>query len=228
MIAALRRWRWQRQRNRLAEAAESRWQEWLAQEIPGNAHRFSDTSWLVIDTETTGLDDDATLVSIGWVAIREGRIRLGEAEHHLLATTSDVGHSATVHRLTDSDLEAGRAPTEVLHALATALVDHWPVFHGAALDVRLLDAAFQQAGAGGFPPPWVDTLQAEKHRRARREAPLKPGDLQLDALRQHYRLPAHTQHHALSDALATAELFCAQAMANGQRSQPELAELWAR
>lgn len=227
MIAMFRRWHWQRQRRRLATNAEAIWHGWLAQAIPENSSPFDKVNWLVIDTETTGLESDASLLSIGWVPIRGGHVRLGDAEHHLVASSAGVGDSATVHRITDTDLAEGVSLDHVLQRLASALMDHWPVFHGAALDARLLDEAFRASGAGGFPPPWVDTLQSEQRRRAHRNKPLKPGDLQLDALRSVYRLPPHTPHHALSDALATAELFCAQSLVNGLRAQPAVAEIWA-
>ncbi len=37
-----------------------------------------------------------------------------------------------------------------------------------------------------------------------------PASIRLHESRQRYNLPAYTGHHALSDALATAELFQAQ------------------
>ena len=60
-------------------------------------------------------------------------------------------------------------------------------------------------------PPFacLDTLQIEADRRRRREQPAQPGELQLGRLRRAYGLPAYTAHNALTDALATAELFLA-------------------
>jgi DNA polymerase-3 subunit epsilon len=210
----LQRWWWQRQRRSLAATAQSPLRGWLEQDIPGARDDFAQTRWLVIDLETTGLESDARIISVGWVPIRQGRIVLGAARHRLVNqenVTTGVGDSATVHRITDTELDSGAALAEVLTELFENLQGHWPVFHGAALDTRLLDIACREYFDGRFAAPWADTLQVEKARRERRDITIRPGDLQLDTLRHAYRLPPHTQHHALSDALATAELFCAQA-----------------
>jgi len=49
----------------------------------------------------------------------------------------------------------------------------------------------------------------ELARRKRRDQPVKPGELQLSALRSSYNLPRYTAHDALIDACATAELMLA-------------------
>ncbi len=78
----------------------------------------------------------------------------------------------------------------------------------------------------------VDTLELEarfhRHRRARMLATMlgrAPASLRLDASRRRYRLPRYSAHHALTDALATAELFLAQV---GYRFAPDtpVGELW--
>jgi len=59
--------------------------------------------------------------------------------------------------------------------------------------------------------PCVDTLQQEQALLQRRETPIKPGDLRLQACRDRYNLPPYPAHNALIDALATAELLVAHA-----------------
>lgn len=212
----LRRWWWQQQRRKVAAAAQAPLRAWLEQELPAAKDDFTQVNWLVVDLETTGLETDARIISVGWVPIRQGRIILGAARHRLVSqdiarVDSGVGNSATVHRITDTELDHGLPLADVLAELLNDLQDHWPVFHGAALDTRMLDRACRDCFNGRFAAPWVDTLRIEKARCERRDITIRPGDLQLDTLRQAYRLPPHTQHHALSDALATAELFSAQA-----------------
>jgi DNA polymerase-3 subunit epsilon len=55
-----------------------------------------------------------------------------------------------------------------------------------------------------------------------------PGDLRLDALRARLGLPEHTLHDALGDAVATAELFLAQAEHLGGREGVPLGSLRLR
>jgi DNA polymerase-3 subunit epsilon len=57
--------------------------------------------------------------------------------------------------------------------------------------------------------PAVDTLLQEQALLQRKNLPIKPGDLGLQACRDHYNLPPYPAHNALLDALATAELLLA-------------------
>ncbi len=59
--------------------------------------------------------------------------------------------------------------------------------------------------------PTVDTLLLEEAILRRKDAPIMPGDLRLQACRERYNLPNYPAHNALVDALATAELLQAQA-----------------
>lgn len=219
MNARLRRWYWQRRRKLAAANAWPPLREWLLQPLPRPDTAFDAIDWLVIDIETTGLGGDAHIVSIGWVPIRRARILLGEADHRLVATSRGVGESATIHRITDSAVENATPVDVALQALFVALGGHWPVFHGAALDVAMLDRACRAHFSAPFLPPWTDTLDLERRRRERRGDVIRGGELQLAQARAAYRLPPHAQHHALGDALATAELLCAQVAKGGGKAR---------
>ena len=55
----------------------------------------------------------------------------------------------------------------------------------------------------------IDTEVLARRRLQRRNQPYRPGELRLSGLRERYQLPRYRAHNALSDALATAELFLA-------------------
>jgi DNA polymerase III subunit epsilon len=57
----------------------------------------------------------------------------------------------------------------------------------------------------------VDTQTLAYRTFERRQTPFKASDLRLHALGDRYNLPRYSAHNALSDALASAELFLAQA-----------------
>ena len=57
----------------------------------------------------------------------------------------------------------------------------------------------------------IDTLEVGQRVFERRNHLIQPGDLRLFNLRPRYNLPQYKAHNALSDALATAELFLAMA-----------------
>lgn len=176
---------------------------------------FSETRYLVIDLEMTGLNPEAdSIVSAGCVQIHQGRVQLGSAEHHYFLPSSlmadDVGDSAHIHLITDTQRETqGESLADWLRRLSHELLaDAW-VFHHATIDMKFLTTYARRLDVSLPKVPVYDTLVLERDKH--KEDPLDSQvQLSLNACRARYGLPLYRQHHALSDALATAELFCAQ------------------
>lgn len=84
----------------------------------------------------------------------------------------------------------------------------------------------------GIQFPVVDTLDIE-YALQRRECSgiwnklkgKKPGSVRLGHARERYGLPTYQPHHALTDALATAELFQAQLQYHFNRDMP-ISAIW--
>ena len=170
---------------------------------------------LVIDMEMTGLNpEEDTIVSAGSVMIQQGRIRLSTAEHHYFQATSlmgaDVGESAHIHMITDAQREAqGESLSDWLLQLSSRLkADAW-VFHHASIDMSFLKTYSLRMGIALPKVQIIDTLIIEKEKRSD-DILDSHAQLNLNACRARYGLPTYRQHHAFSDALATAELYLAQ------------------
>ena len=157
------------------------------------------------------------LLSLGWVRIEGGEMPLASAHHQLVRNRRSVGQSATVHRLRDCELRRGASAEQALAALLLAARGCVLVFHHAALDLAFLNRACKRIFGAPLLMPVVDTLTLERRLMQRREQPVGPGALRLSACRARYHLPAHRAHNALTDALATAELFLAHCAARGER-----------
>ena len=166
---------------------------------------------LAVDVETTGLDARTDhLLSIGWVPVDEGRIRLSGATRLVVSADAEVGRSATIHGITDDDLGHGIALREALDLTLAALTGRTMVAHHAPVEEGFLGAAV--LATYGVRPLFttVDTLVVERERMARRGEEPGPGALRLPACLERHGLPAAPLHDALSDALACAELHLAQ------------------
>ena len=66
----------------------------------------------------------------------------------------------------------------------------------------------------------VDTEWLARRWHQRRGQAIATGQLRLASLRQRFNLPRYRAHDALSDALAAAELFCAQLAEAGGEALP--------
>ena len=128
-----------------------------------------------------------------------------------------------------------KAEARYLASLAGCVV----VVHCAAIERAFLDAALKARLGEGIEFPVIDTmaLEARLHRRhksglfaglfanlfGRNAAPLS---IRLADSRARYHLPRYRAHHALTDALATAELLQAQ-IAHHFKPDTTLKEVWA-
>jgi DNA polymerase-3 subunit epsilon len=174
-------------------------------------------SLLVIDMEMTGLNPkEDTIVSAGSVMIQQGRIKLATAEHHYFLPTTlmgaDVGTSAKIHMITDTQRETQGESLAVwlAHITGRLKADAW-VFHHAAIDMAFLKTYSERLGITLPKVTVLDTLVIEKEKRAD-DILDSHAQLNLNACRARYGLPTYRQHHAFSDALATAELYLAQTL----------------
>ena len=184
---------------------------------------FFDTRFLVLDCEMSGLDPKKSqLLSIGWVMIEQGRIVNASAKHLLIHADRGAGDSSKIHGLIDSSLAGANSAAAVLMLLMKQIPGTVLVFHHAPLDMRFL----QKATIEDFRCPllfsYVDTMLIEKQRIHLQG---KTAGLRLAQCRDRYGLPAGSQHDALADAQATAELFLAQASYLGKQESLRLSDL---
>lgn len=186
----------------------------LATPLPDRDTPLDRLPLLAVDLETTGLDPRRDrILSIGWVPVDGGEVRLGGAGRVVVRDggADGVGQSAAVHGITDDDLVHGAVPEDAVGALLGALAGRVLLAHFAAVETGFLGAACRRSW--GVEPPFVvvDTLELERRalvRADRRHA--EPGALRLATARARRGLPPYPLHEALTDALACAELYLAQ------------------
>lgn len=170
---------------------------------------------IALDLETTGLDPQRdSILSAGWVPIRDGVIRWGERRYRLLQPEREAGQGSweavEFHGILPDELSDALPLADLVAELHEMLTNRILVVHWGRLDVGILRRVFRQHGMTWPEPRVVDTVNL-LHRLDRRRSLLEPharaSPTQLTEARRSLGLPAHEEHHALYDALATAELF---------------------
>lgn len=187
--------------------------DYLAQPLPHPSTNYRDVDYLALDLETTGLDHHHDLIlSVGYVALHGPEIDLSTARHHLVRIDRSIPEaSAVIHQITDDQAATGRELIAVLGDTLAALSGRVLIAHHASIEQGFLSNACKRCWGRGLPLRIVDTQTLAHRTFERRQIPFKSGDLRLHALTTRYNLPRHSAHNALSDALAAAELFLAQA-----------------
>jgi DNA polymerase-3 subunit epsilon len=172
--------------------------------------RWDEVVYWALDLETSGLDPRRDeILAVGMVPLRGGTVRWGERYAAVVRPPAErdaLGAGFAVHQLLPGEVGAGRSLGEVLPEALSRLAGGVLLVHFAALDVEFLREACRRTGVDWPEPPVVDTVRLLE-RMASLEYPRPAPSTQLAAARERMGLPAATEHDALSDALATAELF---------------------
>jgi DNA polymerase-3 subunit epsilon len=172
---------------------------------------------LALDVETTGLDaNQHAIVSLGLLPFNLKRIRCGDARYWVVKPASELSsESVTFHHITHSDVRHAPGLEQIIDELLTAMAGKVMVVHYRTLERSFLDQALRQLLGEGLQFPVIDTMQLEAnlHRQPnwwQRLLQRTPASIRLADSRLRYNLPQYQAHHALTDALATAELLQAQ------------------
>lgn len=189
-------------------------------------NRGCDQSRIVsLDLETTGLDPKRhSILSIGLVEIERMSVRLDTSWHQLIQPEHLIPEeSAVIHQITDDQAAEGIPLSEALPQLLQRLAGKVMLVHFARIEQQFIDAACRQLYGAPFLVPTIDTLVLGQRYLSLRNHSIQTGDLRLFNLRPRFNLPRYKAHNALSDALATAELFLAMAaeMAPGRECRLE-------
>lgn len=171
---------------------------------------WRDVDYRVVDVETTGLDlRRDTMVSYGAVLVRAGRLRWSSRVSVDIKPGRPIGVDAmTVHGIRHEDLHAAPDLADVSRAIVEQLDGCVLVAHAAWVELAFLKEPVRIAGRRGKPAV-VDTAALL---RATGVAPSGTGhEPDIEWAAGVLDLGGHTPHHALGDALTTAEVFLAMA-----------------
>ena len=170
-----------------------------------------------LDLETGGRDPRRDpILAIGMVPLRGGTIRLGETWSTLVRPEDGKEidpASIRAHQLVWGEVREAPTLAEVLPEVERRLQDDAVLLvHHRAFDLGFLKRAFARHRLHWPNPDVVDTTTllrrvAARERRRHPELPADTPVLNLTRARRQLGLPDHPAHDALSDALATAELF---------------------
>ena len=163
-------------------------------------------SYASLDFETTGLDlerDD--VISFGVVPLDGGRVRPGGSTYREVTPTAALtGTTIVVHGLRPLDLAGAPPLGEVADDLRNALVGRYVLAWAADIEAAFLARTFGKS-ATWWRKRIVDVL---------RLAILVDGgsngagrEFSLTAVARRRRVPVEHPHHALDDALTTAQVF---------------------
>ncbi|MCW7752699.1 3'-5' exonuclease [Desulfobotulus sp. H1] len=226
---------WKNHRSNHTEKAVVSWPELFAQQAADSRHSLlqyyygcgsvdGDTPLcrvplLSLDVETTGLHPGRdAIISMGAVPFTLERIYSSRSRYWVVNPGRPLTpDSVIIHGITHSRILNSPDLMEVLPDLLAVMAGSVMVVHCRQMERQFLDAALRSRMGEGIVFPVIDTMDMEaRYLRQgmgywlRQFFGMHPRSVRLADSRTRYHLPFYRPHHALTDALATAELFQAQ------------------
>jgi DNA polymerase-3 subunit epsilon len=175
------------------------------------------TSWrserlAVVDIETTGLDPERhEVLSIGVVDVVGGRVQVSSAWYReVRPRTAPGADTVVVHGIRPVDSARGDDPVAVAREVEQRLQGRRMVAHVARIETGFLTRWLDD---GRWRPerPVIDTDVLMRAHLLRSRGLRIDQHVGLGAAAAEFGLPEHARHHALGDALTTAQLLLALA-----------------
>ena len=184
--------------------------------------RWQTCEFVSLDFEATGLDYERDrIISFGTVPIRRARIEVGESVYQLV-DPGDVPpspQSITVHGLRPIDLSGAPSFESARVALSREIAGRFLVTWHAKVEASFLHKMY-----GGAPDAWmkraVDVWKLVIALEGQ-EAMF----LTLTEAAERFGVPVASPHHALDDALVTAQLFLVTASRMAARGKGRVRDL---
>ena len=164
--------------------------------------RIDETSFCVLDLETTGLDmTNDVIINIGAVKLKKGKItKLFEA--YTKPPISIPAESTQFHGMVDSMFEDKPVIGEVLPEFLQFVGDSVVVGHHINFDIRMLHRHLKELYDVGISNAvWLDTMFL--YQMAHEDQRHQP----LEHLLERYCVQCDQRHTALGDVVATAKVF---------------------
>jgi len=223
------------------EAKKAPLQSYYRVPLPDASTPIEAVKLLALDLETTGMNPETdAIVSIGFVPFTIKGIALGRARHMLVKPEMPLSReSCAIHAITHTELSNANGFHTHFNTLLAAMKHHIPVVHYHHMERQFLARSVDRFFSDPFEFPLIDTMMIEDRLMGRKKTPVvkrwlanilgyppkKQPSLRLDAVRNRYHLPRYTPHHALTDAISTAELFMAQVQTRFDPDTP-LGDFW--
>jgi DNA polymerase III subunit epsilon len=165
---------------------------------------LADLDYVVVDTETTGLQlsQGDKIVSISAIRIHRGRVQNAGIFNTLVNPGRPIPPESTdIHHIDDQMVAGAPSMNEVYPQFIEYVGDSVLVAHNAAFDKKCLDMAAAEAGLPRINNPILDTifLSYALHQEIEGHS--------LEAIAERMGIPIEGRHTSLGDARATAHIF---------------------
>ncbi len=175
---------------------------------------FSKNTYLVIDTETTGLNTNDNIISFGGIRIHNLEIDISDSlEAFIKNDTAGNEESIAIHGIRKTELEKGIDKYTFFKKLLFFIQGDILVGHHISFDKEILNREFKNFFSIELLNPILDTFDLALYYDGYTSEDALHFDenkkrlYTLDSLIERFKISSSGRHTSIGDALITAELF---------------------
>jgi len=179
------------------------WKNYLKKFKQKQPQKIEATTFVVFDTETTGLDfKNDRILSIGAVSITNNIIDVSNSLELYLKQDKFKVETVQIHGILKEGNISKTPEKEAIQHFINYIGNSVLVAHHAAFDIEIINAALKRFNLPKLKNKSIDTGILYK-----KLAGKKDNHFNLDALCAEFKIPKHDRHTASGDAYITALLF---------------------
>ena len=161
------------------------------------------TRFVVLDTETTGLDIvNDRILSIGAVAITNNQIDVADSFEFYLTQDEFNTETVEIHGILKEGSIDKISEKEAIEIFINYIGNSVLIAHHAAFDIEMINAALKRMNLPKLKNKRIDTGILYKKLEGK-----KDNHFNLDVLCDEFNIPKHDRHTASGDAFITSLLF---------------------
>ncbi len=174
---------------------------------------IQEARFVVLDSELTGLDEKKdSIVSIGAVRMRGGRIELGDSFYRLInPETSLTAASVVIHEIMPSEVSEKPSIETVLAEFLKYCGDAVLVGFCISIDMDFLSRETRRLFGSCISNPAIDIRPLYEWARQKEEqrgsSAALPRQYRLYDVARHFDIQVSSAHNAMVDAYLTAQIF---------------------
>ncbi|SMO81891.1 DNA polymerase-3 subunit epsilon [Fodinibius sediminis] len=171
--------------------------------------RIGDATFIILDTETTGLDVKKDyIISYGSIKVKNYAISISSARHYFLKQKKVGREAIKIHQIIN--VENALSLRDFVKLFLDDIENAIIVGHHIHFDIAMLEKAVRPLGLKKLLNARLDTrklaIRLEMGKHAGHQF-IPARDYGLDALCRRYHIPLDDRHTAAGDAFLTAQLF---------------------